>query len=271
MPNSLIARTLEKEHTQLRRSLAIFRIEVRILLRAPVPLIVLVAMPIILMSFITPAYRPALIREGHLAANGAEQAVPGMAVMFSFFLIPNIGLTFFREHGWSTWERLRASPARTSEILFGKTLLPLLMSLGQLLTMFVVGGVIFDLKIRGSLLAIAAVAVTLSLCLVALGLLLTAWCRSVLQLNAAGNLGALFLAGVGGALTPIPSLSGWTRSIAPATPSYWAMRGFRSTILDGGGVVDIFMPVLVLAAFAACFLVLALARFRVDERKLSWV
>lgn len=256
---------------QLRHSIAVLRSDLRILLRAPFPFVVLVGMPIILMAFITPAYKAAIISEGHPSANGAEQAVPGMAVMFGFFLIANIGLSFYREHGWSTWERLRASRAKTLEIVVGKTLLPLTISLLQLLTLFVVGRLVFHLKIRGSVLAIGAVAVSLSLCFVALGLLLTAVCRSVIQLNAVGNLGALFLAGLGGALTPIPSLPSWARSVAPVTPSYWAMTGFRSTILDGGGMAAVLKPVLVLLAFAAVLLIVALKRFRVDERKVSFV
>src|SRR5437868_9051419 len=51
------------------------------------------------------------------------------------------------------------------------------------------------------------------------------------QLNAFSNLGAMVLAGVGGALAPTSALPSWARTLAPATPSYWAMRGFRQVIL----------------------------------------
>jgi ABC-2 type transport system permease protein len=91
-----------------------------------------------------------------------------------------------------------------------------------------------------------------------------------MQLNALGNLGALLLAGLGGALTPIPSLPAWARAIAPGTPSYWAMRGFRSVVLDGAGVGAVLLPSAMLLAFAAGLGTVAATRFRVDQRKMSW-
>src|SRR5437763_17171855 len=102
------------------RSAAVGRQELRVLRSDPTPVIVLVAMPLVLMAFIKPAFRSALVTSGHPQANGAEQAVPGMAVLFAFFLIGFVSFAFFRDHGWTTWDRLRASRARPAEIMIGK-------------------------------------------------------------------------------------------------------------------------------------------------------
>jgi len=64
---------------------------------------------------------------------------------------------------------------------------------------------------------------------------------------------------------------GWARAVAPATPSYWAMRGFRSVILDGDGIGDVVAPVVALLAFAAVFALIAAVRFRFDEVKSSFL
>lgn len=53
-------------------------------------------------------------------------------------------------------------------------------------------------------------------------------------------------------------------------PSYWAMRGYRSTVLDDGGLAEVALPVTVLLAFAVGFSALAWMRFRVEETKVSW-
>jgi len=253
-----------------RRSGAVMRQDLRILRSDPVFLLIMIGMPLLVMAFIKPAFRAALVESGVPDANGAEQVVPGTATMFAFFLMGNLGFAVFREHGWNTWERLRASRATPVEIMAGKTVTPLV-SLGlQLSVLFGIGGLAFGLDVRGSYVALVLVAATLAICLVSLGFLLLAICRTVMQLNAVTNLGTMLLAGLGGAIAPITALPDWARIIAPATPSYWAMRGFRSVILEAGGVDAVVLPVVVLLAFTVGFAAIAGARFRVEETKLSW-
>jgi ABC-2 type transport system permease protein len=95
-------------------------------------------------------------------------------------------------------------------------------------------------------------------------------CRSVVQLNALTNAGAMLLAGLGGAVTPVELLPGWARAIAPLTPAYWAMRGFRSVLFDAGGLSSVLLPIGVLLGFSALFTLVAVRRFRVEEAKVSW-
>jgi ABC-2 type transport system permease protein len=253
-----------------RRSGAIARQDLRILRSDPMFLVIMIAMPLLVMAFIKPAFRAALIESGVRDANGAEQVVPGTATMFAFFLMGNLGFAVFREHGWNTWERLRASRATPAEIMTGKMVTPLLSSALQLAVLFGVGGLVFELDVRGSYLGLVLVAVSLALCLVSLGFVLLAVCRTVMQLNAVSNLGTMVFAGLGGAITPITVLPDWARHVAPGTPSYWAMRGFRSVILKPGGLGSVALPVSVLLAFTAGFALIAGLRFRFEETKISW-
>jgi ABC-2 type transport system permease protein len=252
------------------RSAAIARHELRILRSDPVFFIIFTAMPLVVMAFVKPSFRFALVAQGHPGVNGAEQAVPGMTVMFALFLMGNVGFSFFREHGWGTWERLRASWATPSQIMAGKMAVPLLEAAVQLVVLFGVGGALYHLHVRGSMIALTAVAAAFCLCVVGLGLALLAICQTVLQLNAVANLGAIVLAGIGGAIAPAAALPGWARTVAPATPSYWAMRGFRSVILDGGSLGAVALPVVVLLGFAVAFLAVAATRFRFEQTKTSW-
>lgn len=255
------------------RSAAIARHDLRILRRDPAFLITMTVMPLIIMGFIKPAFGTSSIPFGldtdPSEINGAEHAVPGVAVMFAFFLVGNVGFGVFREHGWNTWERLRASRASPIEVMVGKTVVPLLTLALQMVVLIGLGGLLFDLRISGSIPAMVLVATTFAICLVSLGLLLLAVTKTIMQLNAISNLGTMIFAGLGGALAPITVLPGWARAIAPGTPSYWAMRGFRS-VIAGGGIGDVLLPVAVLAAFAAGFALLAAMRFRYDEVKVSF-
>lgn len=252
------------------RTVAVIRQDLRLLRADPAFLVVMIVMPLTVMPFIQPAFRDALVAAGIEGANGAEQVVPGVSVMFALFMVGNVAFGVFREHGWNTWERLRASPATTSEVMVGKSVTPLL-SLGlQQAVLLGVGGVLFDLQLQGSVIAMAAVVLAFALSLIGLGYLLLAVCKTVMQLQAATNIGTMVLAGLGGAITPITSLPDWARAIAPAVPSYWAMRGYRTVILSDGGIEDVLLPVAVLVGFAVGFAGVALLRFRMEEAKVSW-
>jgi ABC-2 type transport system permease protein len=67
----------------------------------------------------------------------------------------------------------------------------------------------------------------------ALGMFITSICSTVKQLSAAGNLGAVLVAGFGGAIAPLSSLPEWMSCVAPFTPNYWAMRGFNTISWKG--------------------------------------
>lgn len=257
--------------SSLRRILAIARHDLRILRRDPVFIIIFTIMPLGFMAFTKGAFGAAMgVRYPNHALNGAEQVVPGAAVLFSAFLVGNLGFAVFREHAWSTWERLRASHLETWELMLGKSIAPILTLALQLTVMLGLGAVLFDLHIRGSVPAFLAVAAMLAVMEVALGFMLLAVCRSILQLNAATNLGAMLLGGIGGAVTPFYLLPAWAQHIAPATPTYWAMRGFNRVIIGGGGFSSVALPIAALAAFSAGFTIIAALRFGVEEAKLSW-
>jgi len=253
-----------------RRSAAVARQDLRILRSDPAFLVIMTVMPLVVMAFIKPAFRASLLLNGVSGVNGAEQAVPGTSVMFAFFLLGNLGFGVFREHAWNTWERLRASPASPAEIMMGKVLVPLVTLLLQLSVLFGIGGMLFGLHVRGSMLGMVLVIASLALCLVSLGALLLAICRSVMQLNAATNIGTMVFAGLGGAITPLSVLPAWARTIAPITPSYWAMRGFRSVTLTNGDLGSVALPIVMLLSFTAGFAILAALRFRAEETKISW-
>ena len=246
------------------RSAALVRHELRVMMADKESLVVLMAMPLVMMAFFKPVARLALTPDNP-TANGSEFTVPGMTTMFAFFLVGYIGFSFFAERQWNTWERLRASQATNAEILVGKVVPAILLCLVQQATLFLAGYALLGMRVRGSVLAVVLLCVALTLCLVAIGVLMAALLRTQQQLNAISNLGAMVLAGISGALVPLTVLPGWARAVAPIAPQYWAMRGFRSAILDGGGVSAVALPVGVLLAIGALAGGLALLRFRFDD------
>lgn len=216
----------------LRRSLAVCLHEARVLRRDPFLLILMFVMPMILVVFLTPLFRLALEREGYQGVTGAEHGVPGLASMFAFFLVGWVAMAFYREYGWGTWDRLRATPARLHEIVAGKSALLFLTAVLQQVALFFMGSIVLGLEIRGSSLGVVLVGAGLCINLVGIGLCLAAFARNVNQVQGLSNIGTIVFGTVGGALVPLSILPAWVQAIAPATPTYWAMRGFRSAILQ---------------------------------------
>jgi ABC-2 type transport system permease protein len=203
-------------------------------------------------------------------AIGVEQAVPGMAVMFNLMRTESVGLAFYREHGWITWPRLLASRLDSAEILAGKAAVHLGIGLFQLIAVFAVGVMAFGLRLdsrelAGCFILFLAVSVTT----VCFGFAVTALTTTVHQLNAVANLGGLVLAALGGALVPVDALPAWAARVAPATPSYWAMRGFRILLEDGGDAVSVLPSAGVLLAFAAGAALVAIRRFALADVKIA--
>ena len=254
----------------LRRSWALGRHEMRIVMDDPGVLVFLLLMPLLMMAVMKPLFALSLQAEGFSSASGAEQAVPGMAAMFATFTASFAGFTFFREHGWGTWDRLRASSATTSDIMVGKLGPTFLLAVGQLFGLFGIGVLLLDLAIAGSVTALSMIVIAFSLSMLAFGMTITALSRTSLQLNMFANLGGIVFAGIGGALVPITVLPDWVASIARFTPTYWAMDGFLGVILEGEGVADVILPTLVLLLFAAVFTAIAAVRFRFEETKVYY-
>jgi len=249
-------------------ALAVAKLQLRILRNDPWFLLIMFLMPLAVMPLFKQTMGLSLVSSGFSEATGAELVVPGQAVLFGFFVAGSVGFSLYREHGWRTWDRLRASAASSKSLLAGFAIPWIVIHVGYQLVLFVAGGMVLGLRLNGgSPLAALLVITAYSACVIALILLLSSTFRTVNQLNAFQNVGAMVFGGLGGALVPIEQLPGWAQAVAPATPAYWAMRGHRSVFLEQGGVSDVALPVAVMLAVAVVFAFLASLRFRADETK----
>ncbi|MBA2768075.1 MAG: ABC transporter permease [Sporichthyaceae bacterium] len=254
----------------LRRSSAILRHEMRVMFTDPSTAIFVIIMPLLMVALMKQLFANTLAQEGLTGTNGSEFAVPGMAVSFAAFSVGYAGFSFFRDHGWGTWDRLRASPATSVDLIVGKVLPTVAVTVVQLGVLFALGGPLFGLTITGSVVGLVLLIVVLALALSAFGMLVTALARTMNQLNAIGSVGGMAMAMMGGSFVPVSAMPGWAQTLAPALPTYWAMRGFRTLILENGTVADVLVPVLMLVGFGALFTAVAAARFRFEDTKVYW-
>ncbi|CAL9334890.1 hypothetical protein SUDANB2_00151 [Streptomyces sp. enrichment culture] len=253
-----------------RAGVAILRHELRIIGTMPGTTLFGIAMPIVLAALTQGLFTSAVPAGSADGTGGAELAVPGMAVAFAALGAGRSGFAFFRDYGWGTWDRLRASPASTLDIVVGKVAPWVLMSLVQMLGLFAAATPLLGFRVSGSWPALVLVVSATALCLCTFGALMTAVSRTSQQLNSISGVCGLAFAALGGALVPLSALPDWVDTVAPAFPTYWAVRGLHAVVLDQGGLPDVAAPTGALLAFTALFALLTTARFRAGESKVYW-
>jgi ABC-2 type transport system permease protein len=241
------------------------RNDLAIMAAEPAVYAILFVMPVLLIAFLRPLFAAVGQVRGHPGGTGAELAVPGLAVMFSFYLVSLVAYSILDERRWNTWPRLTATGASPLSLIVAKGIVPLAVLLCQQFTLFAVGVVVFGLPVPGSIAAMATLAVALGCCVVGLGTALAAFASTPRQISVFGNISTLLLAGFGGALTPVALLPGWAQVVAPLTPSYWAVTGFHRVVLDGAGPVAVAPHAAVLLAFGVVFA--AATGYRITRRE----
>jgi ABC-2 type transport system permease protein len=240
--------------------LAIARNDLAIIAAEPAVYSVLVVMPVIVILFLAPVLGPALQQQGYAGLPPVEVASPGLAVMFDFFVVTLVGYSILDERRWNTWPRLRISSLSPLTILLAKGVVPLGTSLWQQITLFTVGVLWFHLSLGAAAASLVTISLPLAACVVSLGMAIASFARTARQVSVFGNVSTLLLGGLGGALTPVALLPVWVRSVAPATPGFWAIRGLHALLLDRRAVTSGLLSSVVLFGFAAVFL--SIAAFR---------
>jgi ABC-2 type transport system permease protein len=239
----------------------------KLLLGDPGPIILYLVIPVLSILVMRPTMKTILVQEGYKNVNGSEQAVPGFMIMFLFLWVITLGRGFFVEHGWNTWERMRASQASVGQVLAGKLLPGALLILAQIVITMVIGLTVFGMNSRGPLPVLLVVAVPLITCVLAMTAAIVALVQTYAQLEAIGNMILIVFAAMGGALTPVASLPPTIRAIGHAFPSYWALLAAHNVILDGKGISGVLVPAGVLAGMTLVFLVIAMLRFNSSQAK----
>ena len=248
-----------------RRIAALVRHETLLLARAPGPLIGYTVMPLLLMTVLRPMLERVAALGSTTSVGGTAQAAAGMAVMFSLFALKVVGAGFLQERTWHTWDRLRASPARTSEILIGKAVPMLVVLLIHQVIIFGFAIVVFGLRPAAAWWPLPIVAIAWTGCVLILGTAAAALVQSPAQLSVAGDIAAVLTSILGGALVPAEMLPGWLRVVGPLSPGYWAMRSYEAALVDSRHA-SLIAALAGLGCFIALGIVLSasLARRRTD-------
>jgi ABC-type multidrug transport system permease subunit len=209
-------------------------------------------------------------------AQNYQILVPSYTVMFAFFLVLVVGGLFVSERRQGTLKRLRAAPLARWQILLGKLLPCLLLSLCQGVFLMLAGHLVFGMRwgpeawplwVQAAWL-LPVVAAT-SVAAMGLALLVAAVARTELQVAIYGALPVLVLSLVGGCVLPRVMMPEQTQALTLITPQGWALEAYGELLSHDATYLPNTAVVLracgMLAVFGAGFLALAWGLLRLEE------
>ncbi len=187
---------------------------------------------------------------------------PGMILQFAIAGLLTCATVIVSERKTRSLQRLLTTATRRWHILLGHYLAIFVLLFAQFLVLMLFGQLVLKVDYfripAGSLL----IAVTSSLCIAALGLLIGVLARSEEQAIAFALIPMFIFAGLGGAWTPLEYTSAAFQAIGHVTPIAWAMDGFKNITVRLLGFESALLPSAALAGYALLFFLLSAWRFR---------
>lgn len=176
-------------------------------------------------------YKP----EGALPKRGDlrfQVLVPGYAVTFAFFLVLTVGWQFVAERRQGTMVRLRAAPITRFDLLAGKSIPSLMISLFQGFFLMSAGWLIFGMSWGERPEWMLAVIVSTSIAATGLSLLIASLAKTETQVAVYGTLTVLVLAGIGGSMMPRELMPETMRMVSHITPHAWALDAYQQLLIN---------------------------------------
>jgi len=196
--------------------------------------------------------------------SSVTQNVPGYTIFGLFFIVQVLATSILREKQEGTFRRLLVAPLSRPALLLGKLLPFYMVNLVQVVLMFAIGVVIFDMTLGNDFLALALVTLATAAAATGMGLLVAAIGKTPEQISGIASLLAITLAAIGGMMVPTFTMPEAMQTISKISPHAWSLMGFQDVIVRGLGTAAVINEVSVLLGFAVVFFGIAVWRFRFE-------
>ena len=193
--------------------------------------------------------------------------LPALTVMFAFFVIPSLATELIKEKELGALRRLIASPLPRGALIGGKVFAYTLLIIIQVVLVFGIAAIFFDMPLSDSPLGMLLVTLALGLVTTTLGMMVAALARSRDQATSIGMLLIFGLGILGGCFNPDTAFfrgEGFMAKISYYTPQAQAMNGYHTLIILQGALVDVLPYVGYLLAISLVFFLIAIWRFKFE-------
>lgn len=193
---------------------------------------------------------------------------PGITVMFVFFIVGMVAASLLTERETGTLRRLLAAPIPRGAIIAGKMLAYMLLVCLQVVVLFSVASIFFDMPLGKSPVALVLLTLALALAATAMGMLVAALSRTPQQADNIGTVLGFVLAGIGGCIaltpTPITRSEGFMGVLSKLTPHAHAVEGYYSLMGENATFGQVLPEIGILLAMGVGFFVIAVWRFKFE-------
>ena len=186
--------------------------------------------------------------------------VIGLTLQLLTVMLMAVSITREREKG--TLDQLMASPITRSELILGKLLPYLGISLLNVVTILYVADRWFNVPLREGLPLLLALCVLFVLTSLATGLLISAVSRSQFQAIQIAVFYVLPVFMLSGAYAPIEAIPDAIRPISYLFPLMYFCRAVRAVTLRGAGLLLVWKDLAILSGFVLIFLYWAVLSFK---------
>jgi len=197
--------------------------------------------------------------------SGADNTVPGYALMFALFGVMAAARTILEEKEAGTFKRLLIAPLPPYALLGGKLLAQFLQSLVQISVLFAAGALLFHIDLGSSLPALALLVIATSFAATGLGLILVSIIKSERQVRPLTTLIILSFSALGGSWWPISIEPAWMQNLAKFTVNGWAMEGFNGLMIFDKSFSQVLPDIAALIVYGVLCIAIARRTFRFTE------
>lgn len=199
--------------------------------------------------------------------NGYAHAFAGMSVQFILFMGIDVGIGILLARRQGLWNRLLAAPITVTTVLGARALSSALIAFGLLCFIFAVAGLLFGVRITGSVAGFLGVGLCFALVTATFGLLIAAFGKTPEAARGLAVFATLIMVMLGGAWVPAFLFPQWLQTATLAVPTRWAVDGLDAMTWRGLGSEVALQAMAVQLGFALLFGSLALWKFRREGRQ----
>jgi ABC-2 type transport system permease protein len=198
--------------------------------------------------------------------NGYAHSFAGMTTQFILLAGIDAGVVLLLMRDRGVWQRLRSAPLSRTDFIVARTAATTLISLFQFALVYLAAILIFGVRIEGSVVGFAGIAVALCFLNAAFGLMLAALGGSAGATRGIAAMVTLLLVMVGGAWVPSFVFPKWLQEASLLAPTRWAVDGLDGATWRGQPLSAALAPFAVLMGTALVCLGIAIWRFRWEEK-----
>ncbi len=195
--------------------------------------------------------------------NYKHYMLPGILVI----LVTIIGtfltaLNIVREREIGTMEQINVTPIRKWQFMTGKLTPFVIIALFDLGLGLLVGVILFNLPVVGSLVTLFVFSVVYLITAVAMGLLIANEANNQQQVMFTVFFFFILFVLMSGIFTPVESMPGWAQFVNHINPLYYFMKAIRMILLKGSVLADVMRELISLLVLGAAMFTVAVVRYR---------